>query len=154
MSAEIKNPNSVTYWIITDGTGYAEGLTGPEQTTTVGNGWRIHWVGSDHSEYVIECNKVNLTPRDADGTASVLTQPFRVSARQIRLWLVQHNFQLSQINTAIDTIEDLLVRETVKIEWEYAPYIERSHPWLVPLAQSLGLNETQIDQAFIEASQI
>lgn len=154
MSAEIKNPNSITYWIITDGIGYAEGLTGPDQTTTVGNGWRIHWVGSDHNEYVVECNKVNLIPRDADGTASVLTKPFRVSARQIRLWLVQHNFQLFQIDNAIDTIEDLLVRETVKIEWEYAPYIERSHPWLVPLAQSLGLSEEQIDQAFIEASTI
>lgn len=80
--------------------------------------------------------------------------PQTVSARQIRLWLIQHNFQLSQIESAIDTIEDPLVRETVRIEWEYAPYIERSHPWLVPLAQSLGLTEEQIDQAFREASLI
>lgn len=80
--------------------------------------------------------------------------PQRVSARQIRLWLIQHNFQLSQIDSSIDSIEDPLVRETVRIEWEYAPYIERNHPWLVPLAESLGLNETQIDQAFIEASVI
>lgn len=78
--------------------------------------------------------------------------PQSVSARQIRLWLIQHNFQLSQIDNAIQSIEDIITRETVKIEWEYAPYIERNHPWLVPLAQSLGLNENQIDQAFIEAS--
>jgi hypothetical protein len=152
MSAEIKYPNSIAYWIITDGIGYAEGLTGQNQITTVGNGWRIYWIGSDHSEYVNECNKVNLIPRDADGTASVLTQPFRVSARQIRLWLVQHNISLSQIDGAIDSIEDPIIRETIKIEWEYAPYVERSHPWLIPLAQSLGLNEEQIDQAFREAS--
>lgn len=151
MSAEIKNPNSVTYWIITDGIGYAEGLTGPEQTTTVGNGWRIHWVGSDHSEYVTECNKVNLVPRDTDGTASVLTQPFRVSARQIRLWLVQNGIALSQIDSAINNIEDPNTREVVRIEWEFAPYVEKSHPWLIPLAESLGLTPEQVDQAFIEA---
>lgn len=154
MSAEIKNPNSVTYWIITDGIGYAEGLTGPEQTTTVGNGWRIHWIGSNHSEYVIECNKVNLVPRDADGTAAILTQPFRISARQIRLWLIQNGIALSQIDDAINNIEDPNTREVVRIEWEFAPYVERSHPWLVPLAESLGLNESQIDQAFSEASVI
>lgn len=154
MSAEIKNPNNVTYWIITDGIGYAEGLTGQDQTTTVGNGWRLHWIGSDHNEYITECNKVNLVPRDSDGTASVLSQPFRVSARQIRLWLIQHGFQLSQIDLAIDSIPDQMVRETVKIEWEYAPYIERTHPWLTPLAESLGLTPEQIDQAFVEAYSI
>lgn len=80
--------------------------------------------------------------------------PKNVSARQIRLWLVQHGFQLSQIETAIDNIEDPMAREIVRIEWEYAPYVERSHAWLVPLAQSLGLSEEQIDQAFREASTI
>jgi hypothetical protein len=80
--------------------------------------------------------------------------PQTISARQIRLWLIQNGFQLSQIDEAINSIEDILIRETVKIEWEYAPYVERTHPWLVPLAQSLSLNEQQIDQAFIEASTI
>jgi hypothetical protein len=80
--------------------------------------------------------------------------PQTISARQIRLWLINHNFSLSQIELAINNIEDLLIRETVRIEWEYAPYVERSHPWLMPLAQSLGLNEEQIDQAFREASLI
>lgn len=83
-----------------------------------------------------------------------ITTPQTISARQIRLWLVQHGFQLSQIDSAIDSIPDPMTREIVKIEWEYAPYIERNYPWLVPLAESLGLNETQIDQAFIEASVI
>lgn len=80
--------------------------------------------------------------------------PKNISARQIRLWLIQHNFQLSQIDDAIDSIQDTMTRETVKIEWEYAPYVERNHPWLIQLAQSLGLNEEQIDQAFREASLI
>jgi predicted RNA-binding protein Jag len=78
----------------------------------------------------------------------------RVSARQIRLWLVQHGVQLDAIENAISSIEDPLIRQSVKIEWEYAPYVERNHPWLVPLAESLGLTPEQVDQAFIEASTI
>lgn len=78
--------------------------------------------------------------------------PETISARQIRLWLIKHNFQLSQIDSTIQSIEDPLIRESVKIEWEYATYIERTHPFLVLLAQSLGLNESDIDRAFIEAN--
>lgn len=80
--------------------------------------------------------------------------PESVSARQIRLWLINHNIQLDQVIEAINSIEDLMIRETTKVEWEYAPYIERTHPMLIPLAQSLGLSEAQIDEAFIEASNI
>jgi hypothetical protein len=40
------------------------------------------------------------------------------------------------------------------VEWEYAPYVERSHPMLVPLAATLGLTEEQVDQAFVEAATI
>lgn len=80
--------------------------------------------------------------------------PYSITARQIRLWLVQHGFQLNQIDNAIDTISDPLQKQIVKIEWEYAPYIERNHPWLMSLASILGLNSEQVDQAFIEASSI
>lgn len=83
-----------------------------------------------------------------------ISVPDSISARQIRLWLVQNGFQLSQIDYAIDSIPDSIIREIVKIEWEYAPYVERNHPWLVPLAQSLGLDNAQIDQAFIEANKL
>jgi hypothetical protein len=80
--------------------------------------------------------------------------PSSVSARQIRLWLVQHNIPLSAIESVIDGIADQITRDTVRVEWEYAPYVERSHPWLVPLAQALGLTEEQVDEAFREASVI
>jgi hypothetical protein len=80
--------------------------------------------------------------------------PESVSARQIRLWLINNGIQLSQVENAINNIEDLITRETVKVEWEYAPYVERNHPMLVPLAQALGLSESQVDQAFREAINI
>jgi hypothetical protein len=78
--------------------------------------------------------------------------PASVSARQIRLWLVAHGVSLAAVEAAIDAIPDALQRDSVRVEWEYAPYVERSHPMLVPLAAALGLTEAQVDQAFVEAA--
>lgn len=78
--------------------------------------------------------------------------PQSVTARQIRLWLLGQGYSLAQIDTTIAAIPDENVRGVVSVEWEYAPYVERSHPWLIPLAWALGLDESQVDQAFREAS--
>jgi hypothetical protein len=80
--------------------------------------------------------------------------PENISARQVRIWLLQHGISLQQVENAIDTIQDPVLRDITKVEWEYAPYIERNHPMLVPLAQALGLTQEQLDQAFIEAKNI
>ena len=100
--------------------------------------------------------------RDESGTVIGMNQsgtltpsvPENVSARQIRLWLIRHGISLSQVDAAIDSIPDQLQRDSVRVEWDYAPYVERSHPMLIPLAIYLGLTEEQVDQAFIEASSI
>lgn len=78
--------------------------------------------------------------------------PDQVSARQIRLWLVSHGIGLAAVEAAIDAIPDAMTRDSVRVEWEYAPYVERSHAMLVPLAAALGLSEAQVDQAFREAA--
>ncbi len=80
------------------------------------------------------------------------TVPESVSARQIRLWLLGKGVSMSAVDTAIDAIPDAAQRDSVRVEWEYAPYVERSHPMLVPLAAALGLTEEQVDQAFVEAA--
>jgi hypothetical protein len=80
--------------------------------------------------------------------------PTSVSARQIRLWLIRHGISLAQVDAAIDAIPDQLQRDSVRVEWDYAPYVERTHPMLIPLAAALGLTEAQVDQAFIEAAVI
>jgi hypothetical protein len=82
------------------------------------------------------------------------TVPESISARQVRIWLLQHGILLQQVDTAINSIQDPILRDITKVEWEYAPYIERSHPMLVPLAQALGLTQDQLDTAFIEAQNI
>ena len=78
--------------------------------------------------------------------------PLQISARQIRLWLVQHGVSLAAVDAAINAIPDAVTRESVRVEWEYAPHVERSHAWLVPMAAALGLTEAQVDQAFREAA--
>jgi hypothetical protein len=49
---------------------------------------------------------------------------------------------------------DQITRDMTLVEWEYAPYVERTHPMLIPLAAALGLTEQQVDQAFREAVNI
>lgn len=80
--------------------------------------------------------------------------PQTISARQVRLWLLNNNIPLNQVDAAINTISDELLREKTRVEWEYAPYIERNHPLIDSLAQYLGLTSEQIDQGFIGASQL
>ena len=77
--------------------------------------------------------------------------PQQISARQIRLWLITNNISMEMVDAAINSITDTDIRDTIRIEWEYAPYIERTHPWLVPMAAALGFSENQIDQAFRES---
>lgn len=80
--------------------------------------------------------------------------PASVTARQIRLWLVSHGVSLAAVDAAISAIPDAMQRDMVRVEWEYAPYVERAHPMLVPLAAALGLSETQVDNAFREAASL
>jgi len=93
-------------------------------------------------------------PQPQPAPQALLPVPQQISARQIRLWLVQHGVSLAIVETAIDAIPDATTRESVRVEWEYAPHVERTHAWLVSIAAALGLTETQVDQAFREASQL
>jgi hypothetical protein len=115
-------------------------------TTYIGVIDGLHtWEVRDESGTVIGTNQSEtLTPE----------VPESVSARQIRLWLVRNGVSLAAVDAAIDAIPDQLQRDSVRVEWDYAPYVERSHPMLIPLAAALGLTEQQVDQAFTEASGI
>ena len=156
MSSEIRAGNNRTYWIISNGNSYVDGVTDPDLVTTAGNGWHVAWIGSDFNEYLAACQSHNITPRNGDSNVPTISPAIndKVSARQVRLWLIQNGISLQAVNDAINSIEDSTLRDSVAVEWEYAPYIERSHPMLVPLAQSLGLTENDIDRAFTEAAGI
>lgn len=156
MSTEIRFPAQTMYWIISlGGAGYADGTTRPDQVTTVGSPLNLVWLGADYNEYLQQCAMVGIQPRVTnpdDENMNMNQAPRAVSARQIRLWLADHGISLAAVDAAIDAIEDAQQRERVRIDWEWAPYIERTHPMLVPLAATLGLTEEQVDQAFVEAA--
>lgn len=116
----------------------------PPNSTLVGPNYTI-----DHDNHTVT-GTFEVAPIDT----VPLVVPDAISARQIRLWLLQNGISLQMVNIAISNIEDPLLRDSVSIEWEYAPYIERSHPMLGPLALSLGLTEEDINRAFTEASLI
>jgi hypothetical protein len=80
--------------------------------------------------------------------------PDSVTATQIRLWLIENNFSLESVEQAINSIEDQKTREIAKVQWEYAPYVDRNHPLIDVIGIILGLDADQIDQAFIEANQM
>jgi hypothetical protein len=80
--------------------------------------------------------------------------PENISARQVRLWLIDNNIDLNNVVNIIDTIQDPILKQKTLVEWEYAPYIERNHPLIDALGSALGLTSEQIDQGFITASQL
>lgn len=80
--------------------------------------------------------------------------PQTITATQIRLWLFRRGIGLANVQAAIDSIQDPQTRGETQIQWEYAPYVERSHPLINALGESLGLTGSQIDEAFIEASRL
>lgn len=93
-----------------------------------------------------------LLPDSTDDLPELPAVPASVSARQIRLWLVRHGVSLAAVDAAIDAIPDAQQRDECRVEWDYAPYVERTHPMLLPLAQAIGLTPEQVDDAFREAS--
>jgi len=78
--------------------------------------------------------------------------PPTVTAWQIRRWLIANGYTLAQVSEIIDAIPDEATREAVRIDWEWAPYVERTHPMLEPLAAALGIED--LDAAFIAAERI
>lgn len=80
--------------------------------------------------------------------------PQTITATQIRLWLFRNGVTLEAVQAAIEAIPDETARGETRIQWEYAPYVERTHPFINSLGASLGLTGEQIDRAFIEASRL
>ena len=80
--------------------------------------------------------------------------PKSVTATQIRLWLIKNNISMDMVYAAIESISDPQTKAEVSVLWEYAPYIERSNPFVSMLGQTFGLNDEAIDQAFREAKVI
>lgn len=82
--------------------------------------------------------------------------PASVTPAQIRLWLLANYGAtiLTQIDGMLASIPDATEREEARVRWDYGLVVLRNDPLIVQFGLALGLSEAQIDQAFIDASQI
>lgn len=108
-----------------------------EPTRSVESPWRVVSAGE-------------LEQLKADAEANIV--PPAITARQARLWLVQHGVSLAAVDAAIASIPDAVTRESVRVEWEYGVEVHRASPWLAALGPALGLDDATLDNAFREAA--
>lgn len=106
--------------------------------------------GTPH--FVFEGTAEQVQAKIAELERSNQPVPESVTAWQIRRWLLSQGILLSQVDAAIAAIPDAAQREAARVDWEYAPYVERSHPMLPLMAAALGIAD--LDAAFAEAAQI
>lgn len=94
----------------------------------------------------LEDNKWVIRTVDPSSLPPVV--PNSVSPRQVRLLLLQKNL--------LADVEDMIAQqdEATKITWQYALEFNRNDPLLNQLATNLSLTQQQVDQFFIEASEL
>ena len=76
------------------------------------------------------------------------TVPESVDAAQVRLVLLQQGL--------LDQVETMIAAQgkAAQIEWEFRVRYHRDNPLLLTLASQLKLTDEQLDQLFIQASQL
>lgn len=74
-----------------------------------------------------------------------------LTARQLRLGLIDGGITPAQVQAAIDAMPAGADREKALVEWEYASAFSRSHPLIASVGAALGLIEEQIDEMWIAA---
>ena len=76
-----------------------------------------------------------------------------ISRRQAKQMMFMMGL-LDSVQPLIDGIEDATERMMMKIFWEDSQEFERYHPQFIAMAYQLGLTDDEIDEAFIQASQL
>lgn len=87
-----------------------------------------------------------------DGTewvAPPVYKPQQVTAYQARAALLAANL-LDDVEAAVSVSPD----RNLKLAWEHALHFERNHPMISGIAGALGLSDEQLDELFLNASQI
>lgn len=74
--------------------------------------------------------------------------PSYCTPRQFRLALIDSGYDLTQIQTMLESISDETERKKALVEWEYSIEIERNHPLISIFASQLGLSQSDLDNLF------
>lgn len=86
------------------------------------------------------------------GTTKVLS----VRAAQLRQWLIDHNLdELVEAKlSSADNWPDIKTWKKAKSRYEYEPLVNRNDPLVEAVGLDLGLTDLQMDDAFVQMSQI
>lgn len=79
--------------------------------------------------------------------------PASVTRRQAKQALLLKGL-LANVQPAIAAIPDAAQRAMIQIEWDDSQVFDRDRPALIALGSALGLSDIQLDNLFIEASQL
>jgi hypothetical protein len=79
--------------------------------------------------------------------------PPPVTRRQLKRWLLAQNL-LAQVPQLIAAITDENARAEAQIDWEDASVFEVTNPLVINFATALGLNNEQLNEAWVEAALI
>ncbi|WP_376742372.1 hypothetical protein [Ensifer canadensis] len=75
----------------------------------------------------------------------------QLSARQLRLGLLNAGISPSSVSATIAAMPSGPDRDKAQVEWEYATTFNRTHPLIATVGGALGLNDTQIDAMWLAA---
>ena len=70
---------------------------------------------------------------------------------QARIALIEQGL-IDKVDATLNGIPDEKEKAKAKAWWEYAQVVERSHPMVGVLVQTLGLSDEQVDDLFLAAS--
>ncbi len=90
------------------------------------------WIISDENVAILEQERLATVPA--------------LKRRQFRLTLAMNGYDLAEIESLINQIEDPMQRTIAQIEWQDAAEFERTNPTLLKMTEMMQLTPEQIDQ--------
>ena len=117
----------------------------PEIVDNEGNPAPSHLHELDHGMWVISEENAAVLEQERLAAMPNLTR------RQFRLVLVLNGYDLANIETLINSIEDPMQRQITMIEWQDATTFHRTNPSLITMAGLMGLDAETVDQLWTQA---
>ncbi|WP_234896316.1 hypothetical protein [Sinorhizobium meliloti] len=94
----------------------------------------------------------SVAPYQAPSIEEIRDRMPYLTARQLRLGLVNNGYSMSQVSAVIDAMPEGSDKETARIEWEYATTFERTHPLIATVGAALSISEEQTDTMWTAAA--
>ena len=113
-------------------------------------------------ETKLELIETNLIPNKETDTwngsewmdNSVIVVPQQVHNHKLRLAMIHFGILPSSIDTAIDAIPDLTMREKIYTLWNFAPMLERANTSLNYMATQFEISPSVLNEIFIYANSL